>query len=162
MNEFNTSQRALDQLNGNKTDLDFGVPWSPLWEQETGSRCSELGFPRRIWWKLKNGLVHLWKDSFSYLGVAGHPVGGLRGHHPGVSAQLKPRRPQRPRHWEGGPRVEGVVLLRGEIGVSVQGCSKRCVISCVNLQQNNIEPREDLTPYQFFSISPFCSMKYWP
>ena len=57
-----------------------------------GSTCGRIPFP-------------------TYLGVAGHPVGGLRGHHPGVPAQLEPRRPQLFRHGEGGPRVAGVVLL---------------------------------------------------
>ena len=61
-----------------------------------------------------------------YLSIAGHPVGGLRGHHPGVPTQLEPRRPQHIRQREGGARVAGVVLLFGEVEVPV------AEISCVN------------------------------
>ena len=62
----------------------------------------------------------------SYLYVAGHSVGGLRGHHPGVPTELEPRGTQHIRQREGRARVAGVVLPFGEVGVPV------LEISCVN------------------------------
>lgn len=55
----------------------------------------------------------------SYLCTAGHSVGGLRRHHPGVPTELEPRRTQHIRQGEVRASVAGVVLFRGEVGVPV-------------------------------------------